>query len=147
MKSMRSVLVIVFLAVLAGGFWSTAALAQTATKGKLTLPFDVQWGKWTIPAGEYSFTLDRATAEGILTVQSDERTFKILHRTAFVHDAFGDSELRVERVNGKWTVSELHLTAVGAGFCYCHKPKGTGTNLSARNGESTKTIPLILAGK
>jgi hypothetical protein len=147
MRSIRSVLVISFLVLLAGGGWSTAARAQTAANGKFVLPFDVQWGKWTIPAGEYSFTLDRATAEGILTVQSSERTFKILQKTAFSCGAIGDSTLRVERINGKWTVSELHLTPVGTGFCYCHKPKGPKEKLNARNHEFEATIPVTVSGK
>jgi hypothetical protein len=147
MKSMRSVLAISFLALLAGGLWCPAARAQTAAKGKFTLPFDVQWGKWIVPAGEYSFTLDRTTAEGILTVQSSESTFRMLHKTAFVHDAFGDSDLRVERIDGKWTVSELHLTPVGTGFCYCHKPKGPKEKLNARNHEFEATVPVTVSGK
>jgi hypothetical protein len=72
MKTIRGMIVpvVVVLALLA--LTPTGARAQrlhsTLFSGEFTLPFEVQWGAVTLPAGEYSLRYGRLNNGGIYTV-------------------------------------------------------------------------------
>ena len=53
-----TVLRLLVLGVLVAGFNSKPASAQVF-KGKFTLPSTTRWSIATLPAGDYSFTLDK----------------------------------------------------------------------------------------
>lgn len=135
------------LAFLAVALVASQANAQVAAKGSFTLSDDVQWGNVTVPAGEYTFTLDRATMRGVLTLTSKKHTLMVLHLGTFGHETYGDSTLHLRKVNGKWMVHELHLTPVGMGFCYCRSAGESGATQVTKNRGLTKTIRVTVKGK
>jgi hypothetical protein len=57
----RKVLSKLAFAALALGILASAGNAQNAFEGKFTLPFETYWGGVTLPAGNYSFTLESKT--------------------------------------------------------------------------------------
>lgn len=58
MKTIRNMSVLLGLALLVVGLTATKVSAQSLTTtsftGTFTLPFDVQWGRMNLPAGEYN---------------------------------------------------------------------------------------------
>jgi hypothetical protein len=148
MKSFRTFIMAVSFSFLLIGMFASTAGAQVAAKGKFTLPFEVQWGKWTMPAGNYTFMLDRTVAGGIVKIQSEDltATFLIQHTTAFGHELFGDSELHLRRVNGAWQIEEFHLPPAGRALTY---RRGTGADATqvVRNREPMKILRVTVSGK
>jgi hypothetical protein len=61
------------LAVLATCFFAGWANAQVYT-GKFTLATETRWGGATLPAGDYSFTLDHASIDGTVHLYNGNRT-------------------------------------------------------------------------
>src|ERR1700740_753100 len=57
-------------AMLAAGLFASAGYAQTTFSGKFTLPYEVQWGKTVLPAGQYFINMPAAGATAI--VQSED---------------------------------------------------------------------------
>ncbi len=148
MKTLRPFIMAVSFAFLLIALFPSTAGAQVAAKGSFTLPFEIQWGKWTMPAGNYTFTLDRAVPGGIVKIQSEDltATFLINHTTTFGHELFGDSELHLRHVNGTWHVQELHLPPLGRGLSYRRGTVADATRL-VDNREPVKILRVTVAGK
>jgi len=58
------------LALLAISIIPTVASAQSY-RGKFTLPFAARWGGLTLPAGEYTFTVDGETNANMISIEHD----------------------------------------------------------------------------
>ena len=86
-----SIVSLLALGVLAAGLSAKPASAQDI-EGKFTLPTATRWEMATLPAGDYSFKLDKAKAYGMIAVYRGERP------VAFVMpQAFGDGRRTVPR--------------------------------------------------
>jgi hypothetical protein len=103
----------IFLACLSAGL----ASAQDY-KGKFTLPFEVQWGSATLPAGEYSFRIDTASAPYVAKIHGADSGVIVLARTVSNASAPERSELIIGRSHGKPTVRALCLRELGVVFSY-----------------------------
>jgi hypothetical protein len=57
------------VAALALGALATSGKAQNAFQGKFTLPFETHWGGATLPAGDYTFTMESASSPYTLYIQ------------------------------------------------------------------------------
>jgi hypothetical protein len=145
LKAQRMAAIGVLLAIL--GFAVPQAGAQVACKGKFTLPEEVQWGRFVIPAGDYTFTLDRAAQEGILTLRSGSQVLMLWHVGTFPLTSKTKSALHLVRVDGKWRAMHLELASVGTTFCYCRMPKESKGAKLAANRDAERTIPITVQGK
>ena len=85
-----------------------------AFQGTFTLTSETRWGSVTLPAGDYSFTLDKSQPGAVITVFSGTKGgAQIL--TGSVNDMkSGRSELVMEG----GTVRELRLPQTGVSFQY-----------------------------
>ena len=97
MKTNRTftVLRLLVLGVLVAGFNAKPASAQ-AFQGKFTLPSETRWGQATLPAGDYSFTLDKdypgsrvTIVRGRQTVAQDSEPRCQLHQVGPFRDRHG----------------------------------------------------------
>ena len=61
------------LATLAISLPATFAKVQ-AFKGNFTLPFQASWRGLVLPAGNYSFSIDRLAAQSLIVVQREGKT-------------------------------------------------------------------------
>ena len=72
MKTIRRLMILVGLSMALFVLVSTGATAQTLNStsfvGKFTLPVQAQWGRLTLPAGEYSLSYGTAFLGGIYVV-------------------------------------------------------------------------------
>jgi len=99
------------LALLASCLGAGMARAQEM-KGKFTLPFDARWGQATLPAGEYSFTVDQSQASARV-VLSGYRTAAIIHAQGYNPKSADSSALVLVSDRGMNTVRELKLAELG----------------------------------
>jgi hypothetical protein len=96
------------LALLAACFNAGHASAQVF-QGKFTLPFEARWGQATLPAGDYSFTLDSVSTNCALRLRNGKNTVALILAQAQDKKHSGRAELSV--VGG--TVRALSLPEIG----------------------------------
>jgi hypothetical protein len=136
---MLTVLRLMVLGVLVAGFNAQAADAP-AFRGKFTLPSATHWGQATLPAGDYSFTLDKDYPGSVVTIF---RGTQIVARI----QAPGISEIksgRSEIVMQGGAVSQLNLPTVGVSLHYLtHNP---GHRAAPREPQVAQAIAVGVAG-
>jgi hypothetical protein len=102
----------IFVAALSAGL----ASAQDYS-GKFTLPFEVQWGKATLPAGEYTLRIN-AAAPYLAKIYGKDSGVLVLAKTFSNASAPERSELIIGTSHGKPTVQALCLRELGVVFSY-----------------------------
>ena len=102
-----------FVACLTGGL----ASAQEY-KGSFTLPFDTQWGKAILPAGDYSFKVDTAKAPFVAHVRGEQGSIMVLAQAISNPSRSEHSELVIASSRGKATVRALCLAEIGVVLSY-----------------------------
>jgi hypothetical protein len=115
METNRKVWVIrvLVLGVLVVGLNAKPASAQVF-RGEFTLPSEVRWGLATLPAGAYSFTLDKCTVDSRLTIYRGTR-----YVAWILTNGIGDATSnRSEMVLQGGTVRELSLPQIGLTLYY-----------------------------
>jgi hypothetical protein len=114
-----TVLRLLVLGVLVAGFNAKPASAQIV-RGKFTLPFTARWNLATLPAGDYSFTLDNSSADGKVTVYRGTRSVAMILTEAINYSTSDRSEMVLE----DGAVRELRLPEIGLTFDYpTHNPR------------------------
>src|SRR5882762_206840 len=144
-KTMRhSIEVRLFAVVLLGiCAFATAASAQTLTV-KFTLPFEVQWGRNVLPAGEYSISMD-SSANVALVRSANGHTigFTPIPITATSHS--GNTALFVMVRGNERLVRSLNLP--GRGISLIYPPTTSAQREMLAEANQVKTVPVITAGK
>lgn len=136
MKSTRTFAVLA-LALLASCIGLGVANAQEAV-GRFTLPVTAHWGQATLPAGDYSFTLDGAQANGSLYVRGQKAA--IVRPNGYNPKTIGQSTLLLTTKNGVATVSELRLADLDVVLYFA--PSHPKHMTAAREKEIASTIPV-----
>jgi hypothetical protein len=128
------------LAVLAACLNPGRASAQVF-QGKFTLPFAARWGQATLPAGDYSFTLDGASGVSMLRVYRGRSGVAMIMAQDQNQNYSGRAELTVVR----GTVRTLNLPTIGVVLEYApHHPK----HLTApEEREIAQVVPVAATGK
>jgi len=138
MNRKLTVLRFLVLGVLVAGFNAKPASAQIF-KGEFTLPFTVRWNLATLPAGDYSFTLDKTTADSKVTVYRGRRGVAMIPTKAFNYNTSGSSKMILE----DGAVRELRLAELGLALAYpAHNPRHRAAPEVA---QATHTIPVVAA--
>jgi hypothetical protein len=104
---------LLLLGTLVFGFNAKAATIP-AFQGTFTLTSETRWGSTTLPAGDYSFTLDKGYPGGCITVHSGTKSVAMIMVGAVDDAKSGDSELFME----DGTVRELRLPQIGVSIEY-----------------------------
>jgi hypothetical protein len=134
------------LALLAGCFTANLASAQEAFKGSFTLPFEARWGTVVLPAGEYSFTLDRGVVGGRVTITTEDRQAAgfVLNQGVYDRQTIDHSELILVRDGGNYTVRALRLEDRGLTLEYS-VPMTEG-QLITQAPQLLERIPVAMGG-
>ncbi|MFZ0964510.1 MAG: hypothetical protein WAO35_26905 [Terriglobia bacterium] len=128
------------LALLAACFNAGPASAQVF-QGKFTLPFAARWGQTTLPAGDYSFTLDSANAN--CTVRLYNENGGVAMVLAQVQDKSDAGRAALTVVRG--TVRALSLPEIGIILQYApQRPKHL---TAAEEREISQVVPITASGK
>lgn len=105
---------ILSLAILALVLAAQSASAQSAAAGKFTLPNEVRWGRATLPAGDYSFTIGSVNGASMLTLRNENRDVALIMAQSHDAQSSGGNELIVTQ----GSVRELRLPDFGYTFFY-----------------------------
>jgi hypothetical protein len=133
------------LALLAGCFTANLASAGGAYNGKFTLSVEARWGQMVLPPGDYSFTLDRATNLGIVTIWRGSKPVEmVLNQGSFDSQTLDRSELILVRSGGNYTIRALRLAELGLTLQFS-VPK-TGGQLIVQAPQLLERIPVIMGG-
>ena len=127
------------LGVVAVGLHAKPASAQVF-EGKFTLPSEVRWGLATLPAGQYSFTMDRANPVGLVRVYHGPRPVALILPQSFCDPNSQRSAMVVEA----GIVRELSLPQIGVTLSFAaHKP---AQRAAPQEKELAQIIPVTAVG-
>lgn len=141
MKTNRvfTVVRLLVLGVLVAGFNAKLANAQVF-EGKFTLSSTASWGLATLSAGDYSFTLDKATMYGQVTVYREDQAVAMIPTNAISEATSNRPEIVLE--GGK--VRELRLPLIGLTLLYpAHNPNHRA---APQEPQVSKIIPVAATG-
>ena len=133
--------------VLAGSFltWSAVAQGASASIGKFTLPVETKWGLAVLPAGEYTYKLDKAALSGVLTLKGQGKTAMIMVNAGISERPISDrSSLTLIRNGNQAAVQSLNIGHLGTVFYY-RLPKSIKV-LEAKNPQIQR-VPVAVAHK
>jgi len=119
--------------------------AQNAYQGKFTLPFEAHWGKATLPAGDYTFSLPKAMAPYMLTVQGQGKNVIVFTGAVADERAGHDSALTVTQIGTAQVITGLRATELGLTFTYL-VPKSLASPGADIKNVARVNIPLQTLG-
>lgn len=138
MKTVR-MLAILTLATCA---FTAAANAQSVT-ARFTLPYEVHWGTATLPAGEYTISMDSFHTATL--VQSASNNLSFFTRMPVIEDSSKNpASLLVTSFQGDHRVRSLNLPGLGKSLVY--EPLTTSEREQIANGPM-QTVPVFIAKK
>ncbi len=133
------VLRLLVLGVLAAGFNAKAA-SVPALQGKFTLASVTRWGPATLPAGDYSFSLDKAYPGSLVTIFRGTQAVARIQAIGVSDIQAGRSEIVME----SGTVREVNLPTIGVSLDYpTHHPRHRA---APQEPPLAQVIPVAAAG-
>ncbi|MGO9273617.1 MAG: hypothetical protein ACLQOO_25830 [Terriglobia bacterium] len=127
-------------------FAGIASAQGLVCKGQFTLPFEARWGRATLPAGDYSFTLNSAGQPSIITIgQGNRSVAMVMAQSTTDSDTSKASELTVTRSGGHARIRVLHLAELGTDLYY-GAPKAEGREMASAP-ELIQRVPITFNGK
>jgi hypothetical protein len=100
--------------------FTTGSLRAADVAGSFTLPSQTKWGLATLSPGDYTFTLDRASLDGRITVHKGTKAVLMVNSQGIAETgASGGSSMKI--VNGR--VRSLRLAPAGLTFDYAPRKK------------------------
>jgi hypothetical protein len=97
---------------------ASSASAQNAFQGKFTLPNDVRWANASLPAGDYTFSLNSTTMAGRVFLQGPNGGAFILTSVIDNRNEGDSSKLTIERRGGNSFVRSMYLADLGVELTY-----------------------------
>jgi hypothetical protein len=144
--SWKKVLGPALVAVIAFGVIAANLQARPATRGHFVLPYDVQWGKVALPAGDYTFAVDHLTSNGAILLYRGTQAAGIIHSQTLDNEQNQSKagQLLCVRHDGRVTVRALALPEVGT--FYFALPKGMNA-LVAQQPQLIETVSVEVGGE
>ena len=133
---------VLFLAGLAAG-----ANAQDVYQGKFTLPFETHWGGATLPAGDYTFALPKATYPYKLYIRGQATTAIILAVGFDEKVASGHAQLNLVEIADTQNVQTLEAPELGLTFNFATPSPKHLERREARQKTAPATTPASQVGE
>ena len=97
---------------------ASSASAQNAFQGKFTLPNDVRWANASLPAGDYTFSLDSTTMPGRVLLRGPNGGAFILTSASDNRNEGDSSKLTIEHRGDISFVRSMYLADLGVELTY-----------------------------
>lgn len=124
--------------------FTAVANAHPSFAGKFTLPYEVRWGRATLPAGDYFISMDSTTAPAMVTSANGSRTVYTEFPTIAESEG-GSSHLTITTQGNERRVRSLNMPGIGKSVVFAPLTKAE-RELLTKAGQ-TETVPVILARK
>jgi hypothetical protein len=132
------------MAVVLAGLAATAAQAQSAYRGQLTLPYEVRWGLAVLPPGDYTLAM-RGVDEPMSVIDAGGRTRAFVYGSREVPRPAQPASLLVSRDGAQRTVRALNCPAWGVNMVY--KPFTRAERNLVASGDQVERLPVRLASR
>ena len=139
------ILAIAALGLIAVCASANPASAQDAFKGSFTLTSDVRWGQASLPAGDYTFTLQSSAMPARIVVKGANGSQFVITSSMDVKSIDAPSNLQVVRRNGESRINRLYLADLHLVLNYQERSKSKDKEL-AMGPVSTEQV-LIASAK
>lgn len=140
---LRRVAMLVLVALATCGLAATAS-AQSFT-GRFKLPYEAHWGAATLPAGEYTITVDSFRTATLVQSATNSQSFYTRLPIIGESDKGPAAHLIVMSVQGELRIQSLNLPQTGKALVYERLSKAEQERL-AKAGE-IQTVPVFVARK
>ena len=110
-------------------------------QGKFTLPFQARWGRASLPAGNYSFTVGSPGTPFRLYLYSGQKCVGMIMAQSFDKTYSGPAELTVE----EGTVRTLNLPEIGIVLQYA--PRHPKQLTAPEERQLAQMVPVTAASK
>ena len=118
------------------------ASAQNVSKGKFTLPNDVRWANASLPAGDYTVSLNSPTMPGRVFLQGPNGGAFILTSVIDNRHEGDSSRLTIEHRGGVSFVRSMYLADLGVELTY-RVPKTPKKDVELAKGPASTEQVLI----
>jgi hypothetical protein len=136
-------LMLVLGVLIAASVFTSAANAQPRFVGKFTLPYEVNWGQATLPAGEYFIRMD---SMGPAKVSSANGARTVFTKPPILADnEQGSTHLTITAQGNKRIVRSLNLPELGKLVIFAPLTKSE-REVVAKAGQ-VNTVPVVTAKK
>jgi hypothetical protein len=123
------------------GTRANAQSAPSAVQARFTLPYQVQWGKAVLPAGDYLITFDSS----FLTIRDAKNFHTVANEpTAIRQDGEGESALLISVRGHQRVVRSLTISQLGQTFVY---PASRAAERESEEARRTQSVPVLVASK
>ena len=106
------------LAALALGIVAGGGNAATVYQGKFTLPFEVNWGSSTLPAGDYTFELGSQSSPYTLYIHGQKSNAIIRATSADTGVVSSTAQLDLVDIGDVHTIKNFEAPELGVTFSY-----------------------------
>jgi len=119
--------------------------AQDAYRGKFTLPFEAHWAGATLPAGEYTISLQDAVAPYLLRVRGEGKTAAVWARGVTDQPVANGSALTITGTGAGEAITGLRVAELGLTLSYS-VPKRLTAPAAAIKMVTRVSVPVRTAG-
>lgn len=132
------------VAVLLASLCAAAGYAQPSFVGRFTLPYEVNWGKKVLPAGQYRIIIDElGQAASVQSMDGSTAFFTPL--PVRLDSEGGDTGLVLLIRGNERVVRALNLPHEGVSLVY--KPETSAERELLAKANRVATVPLLSGGK
>jgi hypothetical protein len=124
---------------------ASSASAQDAFQGQFNLPHDVRWANASLPAGNYTFSLDSTTMPGRVFLRGPHGGAFILTSVIDERNEGDSSKLTIEHRGGTSFVRSMYLAELGVELTY-RAPKTPKQDVELARGP-VSTEQVLIAKK
>jgi hypothetical protein len=130
-------------ALLVACSFGSRANAQSQIQGKFTLPYAVQWGKASLPPGDYVFTFTQGLSPNLLSIRDAKSLRGVAYEpTSIRQDDKGESALLISVRGKRHVVRSLSIAELGEAFVF---PSAQRRERATEEARHAQTIPVLVA--
>jgi hypothetical protein len=123
------------------------AAAQNVIRGSFTLPGEVRWQGTTLPAGDYTFSMQSVATPCMITLEGPKGGSFVFALASDEDKISNRSALIIEHRGGMRFVRELYLAQIGLHLQYSVPKVPKNEALLARGPATTEQVLVSMARK
>jgi len=126
--------------------FASPASAQSAFRGKFTLPQQTHWGTAMLPAGEYVLALSQGTGSTMVVIRDAKSGNAVAFEASAIadHSGKGETALLISNRGEQRVVHSLRVAQLGEVFIY---DPALARGRAVEEARNTAAVPVVAAKK